>query len=73
MSRHKKLHEAPPSIAASKPCAGKAEASCSQSIADRIRVRAYEICEARNGDVGDATTDWTQAERELVTVRDAKH
>lgn len=32
---------------------------------DRIRVRAYEIYQARNGAPGDAVSDWAQAEREL--------
>ncbi len=35
--------------------------------ADRIRARAYEIYQARNGNggPGDAVSDWAQAEREL--------
>ncbi len=32
---------------------------------ERIRVRAYEIFQARNGGPGDADSDWAQAEREL--------
>ncbi|NUQ52985.1 MAG: DUF2934 domain-containing protein [Phycisphaerales bacterium] len=32
---------------------------------DRIRLRAYEIYQARNGGPGDAQSDWAQAEREL--------
>lgn len=34
---------------------------------DRIRTRAYEIYQARNGNgaAGDAASDWAQAEREL--------
>lgn len=32
---------------------------------DRIRVRAYEIYQTRNGAPGDAESDWAQAEREL--------
>ncbi len=32
---------------------------------DRIRVRAYEIYQARDGAPGDAESDWAQAEREL--------
>jgi hypothetical protein len=32
---------------------------------DRIRLRAYEIYQARNGAPGDAESDWAQAEREL--------
>jgi hypothetical protein len=30
-----------------------------------IAVRAYEIFQARNGNQGDAVSDWLQAEREL--------
>jgi hypothetical protein len=30
-----------------------------------IAVRAFEIFEARNGEPGDAVSDWLQAEREL--------
>jgi len=32
---------------------------------DRIRVRAYEIYQARNGGPGDDLSDWCQAETEL--------
>ncbi len=32
---------------------------------DRIRIRAYEIYQARNGGPGDESSDWCQAEREL--------
>lgn len=32
---------------------------------DRVRVRAYEIYQARIGALGDAESDWHQAEREL--------
>jgi hypothetical protein len=32
---------------------------------DRIRARAYEIFQARNGGGGDALADWLRAEREL--------
>jgi hypothetical protein len=33
---------------------------------DDIAQRAYEIFLGRNGDGGDATADWLQAERELM-------
>ena len=33
---------------------------------DDIARRAYEIFLGRNGDGGDATADWLQAERELL-------
>lgn len=39
---------------------------------ERIRVRAYEIYQARNGAPGDADSDWCQAERELSGQGDAE-
>jgi hypothetical protein len=33
---------------------------------ERIRLRAYEIYQARNGAPGDALGDWVQAEREFM-------
>jgi hypothetical protein len=36
--------------------------------ADHIRVRAFEISLSRHGGPGDATSDWTQAERELMAA-----
>ena len=32
---------------------------------DRIRIRAYELYEKRNGASGDAESDWYRAEAEL--------
>jgi hypothetical protein len=32
---------------------------------DRIRIRAYELYEKRNGAPGDAESDWYRAEAEL--------
>ena len=32
---------------------------------DRIRSRAYELYEQRNGNAGDAESDWYRAEAEL--------
>ena len=43
-----------------------------RSVEDRIRLRAYEISQARNGGPEDALADWVQAERELTTAHDAK-
>ena len=34
----------------------------------RIRVRAYELYEKRNGGAGDAESDWYTAEAELRTA-----
>lgn len=36
-----------------------------QATEDRIRMRAYELYEARNGGPGDADGDWYRAELEL--------
>lgn len=41
------------------------EETCIEVTPDRIRLRAYEIYQARNGAPGDAESDWAQAEREL--------
>lgn len=38
---------------------------------EQIRSRAYEKFRNRNGEPGDAVTDWLQAERELVAERTA--
>jgi hypothetical protein len=35
-------------------------------ITERIRARAYEIFESRQGDGGDELSDWLQAEREVA-------
>lgn len=43
-----------------------------EAIQDRIRLRAYEIYEARNGAPGDAEGDWYQAEAEIVGKQVAK-
>lgn len=42
-----------------------AEETIIEITPDRIRLRAYEIYESRNGGPGDALADWVQAEREL--------
>jgi len=48
-----------PAVEAEKPAAP-------QDIGeDRIRVRAYEFYQKRNGKAGDAESDWYRAEAEL--------
>lgn len=42
-----------------------AEETIIEITPDRIRLRAYEIYQSRNGGPGDALADWVQAEREL--------
>ena len=51
---------------------GPGLAEPSQAAAERIRSRAFEICQARNGGPGDALTDWAQAESELRAQPAAK-
>jgi hypothetical protein len=75
MSHHnhqKKTHETPTSTAAANPGTSVARDNRSQPAADRIRLRAYEISQVRNGGPGDALGDWVQAEQEATTGRDAR-
>lgn len=50
----------------SKPASGLANDQGRQEPADRVRLRAYEISQGRNGGPGDAMTDWIQAEQEAA-------
>lgn len=49
-----------------------ADTRTSTPSADRIRLRAYEISQARHGGPGNALTDWVQAEQELHAGEGAK-
>jgi hypothetical protein len=40
-----------------------------QPTSDRIRLRAYEISQSRNGGPGDAMADWIQAEQDVTSLR----
>lgn len=74
MSHHhnrNKSQESQPFSAESRPSVVEADARDRQATIDRIRLRAYEISQARKGGPGDALTDWTQAEQELRAGRDA--
>jgi hypothetical protein len=42
------------------------DAPCRRPSDEQIRLRAYQIFLARDGAPGDAFSDWTQAERELM-------
>lgn len=53
-------------------CAPGADACGCKPSADHIRVRAYEISQARKGGAGNASTDWSQAEAELTAAAMAK-
>jgi len=72
MSHHnhqkKTTHETPTSTADANPGTNVARDNRSQPAADHIRLRAYEISQARNGGPGDELADWIQAEQEATTV-----
>jgi hypothetical protein len=61
-----------PSASKSKGGVTGVDASGPQPSADRIRVRAYEISQARNGGPGNAASDWSQAETELTAASGPK-
>lgn len=48
------------------------EASGGRPSVDRIRARAYELSQARNGGPGSEAGDWSQAEKELTASAAAK-
>ncbi len=50
-----------------RPLAADPQDACDACASDRIRERAYEIYQARNGNghAGDAVSDWVQAEKEV--------
>ncbi len=56
----------------STPSSGPANEQGREGTADRIRLRAYEISQRRNGGPGDAMEDWIQAEREVKAGTGAK-
>lgn len=60
---------APPAkggAAETKIAASGGEAGGGRPSVDRIRTRAYELSQARNGGSGSAADDWSQAEKELT-------
>ncbi len=59
---------ASPGVPAAKPLASGSDRKSGMPTADHIRVRAFEISQSRHGGPGDATSDWTQAERELMAA-----
>lgn len=70
MSHHNhrtKAHESHPATADARPCASAPAVPDCQPTPERIRRRAYEISQARNGGPGNPQADWNQAERELVS------
>ncbi len=71
-SRHDNAHAAQNATIAPKPCAGDRGVVGVQPATDRIRLRAYEISQARNNGPGNAAADWIQAEREIAAEHVAK-
>ena len=63
---------ASPGVPAAKPQACGADRSGSLPTADHIRARAYEISQLRHGGPGDANSDWSQAETELLAAAAVK-
>lgn len=55
----------PPDAAAGTPGRKVGQEMHVELTPDRIRVRAYEIYQARSGAPGDDKSDWCQAEAEL--------
>lgn len=62
MNKDTPNREGPPPQAAGRPIA---DGTIIEITPDRIRLRAYEIYQSRNGGPGDALADWVQAEHEL--------
>lgn len=50
----------------SKPAAAPANDQGRQEPVDRVRLRAYEASQGRNGGPGEELSDWVQAEHEAV-------
>jgi len=64
-SKSPRISAAAPQAGASVKRRSTADETVGQIAADRIRERAYEIYKARNGNPGNESLDWLQAEREL--------
>jgi hypothetical protein len=70
--RRKKSNETPNSTPAATPGTEVVRDDGSRPAADHIRIRAYEIFQARNGEPGDALADWIRAEREATSGSEAE-
>ena len=55
----------PPRISEKKVAMADQPVKQSLSVQDRIRIRAYELYEQRNGGPGDPDDDWYRAEAEI--------
>ena len=65
----KSTPEAMASSAPANTVAGSPTDPHEQPTSDRIRLRAYEISQSRNGGPGDALADWIQAEQDVTALR----
>ena len=71
-SRHINTHAPQSAATENSPRVGGADAPNVQPDAERIRLRAYEISQARKGEQGSPLTDWVQAEQELRAGSESK-
>ncbi|MCC6228473.1 MAG: DUF2934 domain-containing protein [Phycisphaerales bacterium] len=71
--RHNNAHTVQPSTNEPKPRAGELGVNGDKPTPDCIRLRAYEISQARNGGPGNAASDWIQAEQEVAAEHAVKH
>lgn len=69
---HHSLHKSPSTKVESKHSTSPVNDTAGQPTIDRIRLRAYEISQARKDGPGDALSDWIQAEHEVLAGADAK-
>jgi hypothetical protein len=72
MSRHSR-HNSTHAAQTPEPRTGAPGVGGDQPTADCIRLRAYEISQARNGGPGNAAADWIQAEQEVAAEHVIKH
>lgn len=72
-SRHNNAHTPQTSTIEPKPRAGEPGVTGDSPTPDCIRLRAYEISQARNGGPGNAASDWIQAEQEVAAEHVVKH
>jgi hypothetical protein len=63
------MPEAPAPGAPANTVSGSPTDRHDQPTSDRIRLRAYEISQSRNGGPGDALADWIQAEQDVTALR----
>ena len=72
-SRHNNTNAPQLSTHEPKPRAGELGVNGGKPTPDCIRLRAYEISQARNGGPGNAASDWIQAEQEVAAEHVVKH